>query len=297
MNSSNSVLPKQSALELSNNPPAIPACREARRVTMLITPELARQWLERNVRNRPISENTVIAYGLDMLEGRWQYDGAPIRFDTDGNLIDGQHRLRACIDSGVSFENDVIFGLPPEAILTIDIHRPRTAGHIAAIKGFHNASCACAVAGLIVLHRRHGIERMNDPRCQPTKTEVVEAARTLPGLDEAVVQARLLGKKIAAPRVVGFCYYQFAAQNRTSAQRFFSELANGLALSPDNPAYHLRERLLADRQAKTKLPQLDVVALFFKAWTYYRENRPLRKLFWKTDGPSPEKFPYIGEPA
>ncbi len=169
---------------------------------MLITPELAEQWLERNVRNRPMSENTVIAYGLDMLEGRWQHDGAPIRFDTDGNLIDGQHRLKACIDSGVSFEKDVIFGLPPGAILTIDIHRPRTSGHIAAIQGFHNAACACAIAGLIVLHRRHGIERMNDPRCQPTKTQVVEAARTLPALEEAVVQARLLGKKIAEPILV-----------------------------------------------------------------------------------------------
>ncbi|NUN01320.1 MAG: hypothetical protein HUU41_09415 [Bryobacteraceae bacterium] len=68
---------------------------------MLITPELARQWLERNVRNRPISENTVIAYGLDMLEGRWQYDGAPIRFDTDGNLIDGQHRLSRLLKFGL----------------------------------------------------------------------------------------------------------------------------------------------------------------------------------------------------
>ena len=34
---------------------------------MLITPQLAQQWLERNTRNRPLSENTVIAYGLDIL--------------------------------------------------------------------------------------------------------------------------------------------------------------------------------------------------------------------------------------
>jgi len=59
--------------------------------------------------------------------------------------------------------------------------------------------------------------------------------------------------------------------------------------------YHLRERLLADRRAKAKLPQLEIVALFFKAWLYYRDGRPLRKLFWKTDGPAPEKFPEIRE--
>jgi len=37
------------------------------------------------------------------------------------------------------------------------------------------------------------------------------------------------------------------------------------------------------------------VALFFKAWLAYRQGRPIRRLFWKTDGPSPEKFPRLAE--
>ena len=64
-----------------------------------------------------------------------------------------------------------------------------------------------------------------------------------------------------------------------------------------NPVYLLRERLLTDRLAKAKLPKLEIVALFFKAWRFYRESRPLRKLFWKRDGAAPEKFPDIGESA
>jgi len=262
---------------------------------MLVTPQLAQQWLERNVHNRPLSDTVVIAYGLDMLEGRWQYNGDAIRFDSDGNLIDGQHRLKACVEAGVPFETDVIFGLAPEAIRTIDIGKARTAGHIAHLEGVQNAACTCAVAALIVLHRKHGIQHLTDPRYQPTKTQIVEAARSLPGLEAAVANAGLLGRKIAAPRIVGLCYWVFAAQDRELAERFFGELAHGLNLSPDNPVYHVRERLLADRRAKAKLPQLEIVALFFKAWLYYRENRPLRKLFWKTDGPAPEKFPDIAE--
>ncbi len=262
---------------------------------MRVTPEVCRQWLERNVHNRPLSDDLVIAYMVDMLDGRWQYNGDAIRFDTEGNLIDGQHRLHTCIEAGVPFETDVIFGLAPEAIRTIDIGRARTAGHIAHLEGVQNAACACAVAALIILHRKHGIERLNDPRCQPTKTQIVEATRTLPGLEAAVAKARLLGRKIAAPRIVGFSYWAFAEHNRTLADRFFDELAHGLNLSPDNPVYHLRERLLANRRAKAKLPQLEIVALFFKAWLHYRDGRPLRKLFWKTDGPAPEKFPDIRE--
>ena len=259
---------------------------------------MAREWLEKNVaNNRPVSDSFVIKYGLDMMEGRWQYNGDPIRFDTEDRLIDGQHRLHACVEARVPFETDVIFGLAPEAIRTIDIGRSRTAGHIAHFEGAQNASAACAIAGLILLHRKHGIQNLNDPRCQPTKPQVVEAVRTLQGLDEAVAQAGMLGKKIAPPRVVGFCYYQFAAQNREVARRFFEELGYGVNLSLDSPVYLLRERLLTDRLAKAKLPQLEIVALFFKAWRFYRENRPLRKLFWKRDGAAPEKFPDIGEAA
>lgn len=262
---------------------------------MMVTPELAKQWLEANTHNRPLSEELVIAYMVDMLDGRWQYNGDAIRFDHTGRLIDGQHRLHACVEAGVPFETDVVTGLAPEAIRTIDIGRVRTAGHIAHLEGVENASVACAIAGLAVLHRKYGIERMNDPRHKPTKTEVVEAARTLAGLDAAIARARALGYKIAPPRVVGFCFWAFAEQDRKLAERFFDELAHGLNLSQDNPVYHLRERLLSNRRSKAKLPQLELVALFFKAWLAYREGRPLRRLFWKNDGPSPERFPSLAE--
>ena len=265
------------------------------RMRMMVTPELARRWLQTNTQNRPLSETMVIAYMVDMLDGRWQYNGDAIRFDHTGRLIDGQHRLHACIEAGVPFETDVVTGLAPEAIRTIDIGRVRTAGHIAHIEGVENANVACAVAALVVLHQKYGIERMNDPRCKPTKTEIVEAARTLPGLDAAVAKAKLLGRRIAAPRIIGFCYWAFAQQNRARADRFFDELEHGLNLRPDNPVYHLRERLLLDRRSKAKLPQLEILALFFKAWIHYRDGKPLRRLSWKSDGPSPEKFPSLTE--
>ncbi|MDP2620568.1 MAG: hypothetical protein Q8P46_10395, partial [Hyphomicrobiales bacterium] len=73
-----------------------------------ITPELAREWLEKtNRKNRPLSELKWTAYAVDMLEGRWQYNGDAIRFGSDGVLLDGQHRLMACVEAGIPFETDV----------------------------------------------------------------------------------------------------------------------------------------------------------------------------------------------
>jgi hypothetical protein len=59
-----------------------------------ITPAMAREWLEKNIENnRGVGAQVVDAYARDMLAGKWYIPGDPIRFDEDGNLIDGQHRL------------------------------------------------------------------------------------------------------------------------------------------------------------------------------------------------------------
>jgi hypothetical protein len=97
-------LPSASTRSAMRTPPA--ANGLPRRMRMMVTPELAKQWLEANTHNRPLSEELVIAYMVDMLDGRWQYNGDAIRFDHTGRLIDGQHRLHACIEAGVPFETD-----------------------------------------------------------------------------------------------------------------------------------------------------------------------------------------------
>jgi hypothetical protein len=45
-----------------------------------------------------------------------------------------------------------------------------------------------------------------------------------------------------------------------------------------------------------KLQTLSIVALFFRAWLYYRDDRPMRALVaWRTDSPLPETFPDINK--
>ena len=94
-----------------------------------------------------------------------------------------------------------------------------------------------------------------------------------------------------------FCYYLFSEQNAAKADRFFEEFSLGADLRGDSPVYHLRERLLANRISKSKLPMLEIIALFFKAWIAYRQGRTVRNLRWRSEGPAPEKFPEIGDAA
>jgi hypothetical protein len=58
-----------------------------------ITPEQAAIWLTRNRRNRPIRRTRVARYADAMRRGHWRVNGEAVIFDSEGNLLNGQHRL------------------------------------------------------------------------------------------------------------------------------------------------------------------------------------------------------------
>jgi hypothetical protein len=78
---------------------------------MVVTPKMANAWLERNTRNRKLNAETVTSYARDMRAGNWTITHQGIAFDTLDNLVDGQHRLQAIIEAGVSIKMPVTFGL------------------------------------------------------------------------------------------------------------------------------------------------------------------------------------------
>lgn len=65
-----------------------------------VTPRMAEEWLKRNVANiRNPKEPSIGEYAEAMRKGQWDFNAAPICFNTEGNLIDGQNRLMACIQA------------------------------------------------------------------------------------------------------------------------------------------------------------------------------------------------------
>ena len=264
------------------------------RLRMLVTPAMAKHWLENtNVKNRPISETHWMKIWLDIVEGRWKYNGEPISFGTNGALLNGQHRLQACSESEIPIDTDVIFGLDPEAMSTIDIGKVRTAANIAYLEGVENATAACAAAHLILLHENGGIHQLGNKDAEPSKTKVNERVRTDRRISTVAGHASGMGRGLASPRVMTFCYYLFSAQKPDLAETFFNQLESGAGLTERNPVYLLRERLRTNSAGKAKLPLLEIVALFFKAWIAYRSYKPVKCLRWNNSGANPERFPEI----
>jgi hypothetical protein len=98
-------------------------------VTENITPELARFYLKNNRNNRPISADAVKTLAFDMLKGRFVTTEQGIAFDENMNLVDGQHRLHAIVQSGCAQTMRVTLNAP-------NIDAPRDRGRIRRVGDF-----------------------------------------------------------------------------------------------------------------------------------------------------------------
>ena len=98
-----------------------------RKNAVIITPTLAAQYLATSKGNRDLRKSHVALLAKQMTDGLFVYNGDVIRFDTDGCLCDGHHRLTAVVDSGVSIVTDIVT-VSDAAKCTIDKGVGRTLG-------------------------------------------------------------------------------------------------------------------------------------------------------------------------
>lgn len=106
---------------------------------VIVTPELAAEWLETaNKVNRPKRKRQVGSLTADMNDELWEQNGEPLVFDTDGIIVNGQHRLTALVESGTTQEFLVVYNVLPRVRSTVDAHTRRTFADDLAMNGVAN---------------------------------------------------------------------------------------------------------------------------------------------------------------
>jgi hypothetical protein len=91
-----------------------------------VTPELARKWLNINNFNRPKNAESVAKYVRQIRDGHWRLTHQGVALTQNGFLLDGQHRLFALIECGVTLPMRVCFNEPIENYEVIDCGRNRS---------------------------------------------------------------------------------------------------------------------------------------------------------------------------
>jgi hypothetical protein len=101
-----------------------------------VTPSLAASYLQSNhEHNRRRMPALRVRYQRDIADGHWHPTHEGIAFDSEGRLVDGQHRLEAIAESGRSVWMLVTHNLPPQSLEVINRGRSRTLTHALQIMG------------------------------------------------------------------------------------------------------------------------------------------------------------------
>lgn len=254
-----------------------------------VTPKKARGWLEGKGENRNLSPRLVARYRRDMELGQWDgTNGSTIVFNGDGTLVDGQHRLQACIEANRSFQSLVVFGASSEAFETIDTGKSRSTANIFAIRGVPNYAMAAAVARMLWLHEFQG--NLFSTAATPSPLELQDVYEDNPDIQYSIRMTREARHLVPASMLAAL-HYLFKAKDKLLADSFMDALATGENLGARDPVYQLRERLIENKGSRRRLRKRDMGALIIKAWNFTREGKTTTLLKWAPGGKEP--FPEI----
>lgn len=220
--------------------------RKVRVYVCRITPALAELMLETNIRNRRARDRHVDVLSQIISSRDMMLNGESIIFSSDGHLLDGQHRLMACIRSGMAFDSVVVFGISPKAFNTIDAGVARSTGDVLGLSGRANANkMASAVQALVAFVDNNGVLHCSCAHSGVRKATPALAERVLaahPGLAESV--NAMDSNRLMRGQHGYVLHYLFGLVDKPLAAEFAEVMSKG-SVDIGRPFSRLREHLIA----------------------------------------------------
>ena len=271
----------------------------SRPMEVTITPEMAQDWLDtRNTdfKNRQLSRSIAGRYADAMRRNEWKANHQGIAFDTEGWLIDGQHRLLAVANSGVTVTMWVFPEMPRDTFDTLDVGRRRQASHL--IKAPNAAVLASSVKFLAVT------DGLVEPRSGGAAFGVLTNVETLDlvrkagvKLEQAAREANRLhrGARLPQSATAAVIYQILTTESADELAEFTEGVVTGAELAKDDPRLRLRNAFTGSQQARAVAMRTPShpYALVIKAWNNYLMRRPLQALLWRGDEDIPRVLGYV----
>jgi hypothetical protein len=269
----------------------------------VITPDLAREYLSRNlgnskIKNRAISLRTVIQYYNDMTNGRWKV-GPPIMFDVDKNMIDGQTRCTAVVRSNKPIISVVLRGIDNNVFDAFDCGKKRThKDALTSLKcdGKSLDNYASSVSGAINLMfsiaKNHTAIDKN--RTALTNTEIVEIVKgdfdyySTPFTSGKITKWRENINKAISQSILAAFYYINKKTHGTVVDEFLSVITSNDANTPA-VVRKFRDMVIENKGKKSDergyLPPVVIFRLIDTLFKYNLEKNGFtkRKHFSKID--------------
>lgn len=221
-----------------------------------ITPIIAQQILRtRNTHNRPVSEIKVAQIKADIQTGRYGVNGESVIFDRNGNLADGQHRLTAVSEVGLSIVSNVAFGVEPEAQNTVDQGKARTAGDVLGIEGVKNSKNLAAVIRSLISYERGDRRSLGRPSEVSTQEirEYLDANPDVERLMDWAMYHKRAMQGLGPPSTFGIARGIIEPLYGSNGVFYLDRVILGDMLTSGDPALTVRNRLMAEKRANRQL--------------------------------------------
>jgi hypothetical protein len=264
---------------------------------VMVTPEMAGDWLLRMEKQRKESSERSDRYALDMGGHDWLFTGDPMRFDSDGAFVDGQHRAKAIVKSGLAQPILIIWGLHPGVMKVLDIGFKRTFTNLLQMAEVPNPSYVAAITKAHFhwvngLYGERNVARVspNPERygIDPTHTELWSHFGRFPQLIASAQAAQRMAPKLTRSRMVsrttlGLVWMVLGQIDPYKRDEFLGQVTGDVELTNTSPGYP--PMILGDRLNRRysgvnsdRVPQWAAIGLMFRAWNGWVRGEDLKTL-------------------
>lgn len=260
--------------------------------SILITPIMASELLSKHNCIKKIDNEQLKKIEKDLIDDNFKFNGATIALDADGNLIDGRHRLTACVNTGIAFNTLLVWGVDTNGQYTKDTGRSRSIVQVIANKGYKNpmALYQCSLILNGILTSDDNTEEIKDVYLNDvTNKDIINILDTTPNLDVSVNMI-IKNKKnypiSAIHHLIVLDYLcRFVDNKPDMATEFLDVLSNIKSAEFTHPAMMLKNTLF-----NTKFSKKKQIALLIKAYNLFKQNLRCTKLGWTESSKIPSVY-------
>ncbi len=236
----------------------------------IITPLEAKHILKYyNNSNRKPSKVVATKYATDMISGNWMSNFQPISFDSDGMVIDGQHRLYAILMTGISQNVIIHYGLSPEVFPSIDNGKILTNADILNKMGYdptNTAILAALIRSIIAYNTNGNYDSKNFKGVnQITKCQVMDYLEENTDVYDYVEPYKK--SSVVSSSVAAFCYWLLSSVDRKEASNYLDMVFMGYNLTPNTIHHYLYDKLQRNKNAhQNKMTKLAIICNVILGW-------------------------------
>lgn len=228
-----------------------------------VTPAMAAAWRERNHTNRNFRILIAQGYADEMRAGRWRLSGDALQFNREGELINGQHRLWAVVESGVTCQFLVMENLDDETAAITDGGTPRQASD--TLKMLYGIERANVITGVIKALDQY----IDGRRLKLSIGHAIEQVARYQGGCLWAVQAAPGRSRFAAAPVIAALVFAHRT-NPVGVSEFGQLLFTGANLTDTSPILKCRNYIIDQGGAgRTKAARLQTFLLVLTALDRY----------------------------